>query len=54
MGVIGRARVEQSLSWEHSELELQAAYRRALTGARIGAWSGHCQQPASRPLTRHG
>jgi glycosyltransferase involved in cell wall biosynthesis len=33
MAVIGRARVERSLSWEHSEQSLLAAYRRALVCA---------------------
>jgi len=32
MGRIGRERVERKLSWEHSEQNLLAAYRRALAG----------------------
>ncbi len=33
MGRIGRERVERELSWEHSERNLAAAYRRALNGS---------------------
>ncbi len=32
MGAVGRARVEESMSWEHSKVPLEAAYRRALSG----------------------
>ncbi|MDX6414553.1 MAG: hypothetical protein QOH23_1963 [Gaiellaceae bacterium] len=36
MGRIGRARVEQALSWEHSERSLYEAYARALRYAGVG------------------
>ncbi len=39
MGAIGRDRVERLLSWELSQAELLAAYRRAL-GASLGARAG--------------
>jgi glycosyltransferase involved in cell wall biosynthesis len=34
LGATGRARIESSLSWDHSRDQLLAAYRRALAGAR--------------------
>ena len=34
MGAAGRARVEQTLAWEHSERVLLEAYERALSGSR--------------------
>lgn len=40
MGRIGRERVEQELSWEHSERHLAAAYRSVLDGSSSGLeWS---------------
>jgi glycosyltransferase involved in cell wall biosynthesis len=36
MGAAGRRRVEQSLSWAHSERSLLAAYERALNGVAAG------------------
>jgi glycosyltransferase involved in cell wall biosynthesis len=50
MGRIGRERVEQSLSWEHSRMELLAAYDAALSGPQGNPWPAWRPRRAASPV----
>ena len=55
MGAIGRERVEQRLSWEHSERALTAAYDRVLGARRGGARDGRPETASAvRAFARYG